>query len=98
MIRLGVNDVVSEVDLSCTVANPGRFVWEWTRASDGAVISSGVSLDNLTRTSILTLGNLSTEDSGEYVCRAFHSNNSLAVEGNATIVLDLVYGKFYFDK
>ena len=93
MIRLGANQVVPQVDLTCTVAESGSYWWEWTRASDGAVFSSGMTLANLTRTSILTVDNLSMEASGEYICRAFHSNKSLPFVGTGTIVLDLAYGK-----
>ena len=93
VVRLVADDVVSKVDLNCTVANSGAFLWEWTRASDGAVLTSNVNLADLTRTSILTIDRLSMEDRGEYVCRAFQGNESLALEGTATIVLDLTYGK-----
>ena len=98
VVRLEADDVVSKVDLSCTVANPGTFLWEWTRASDGAVSTSNVNLADLTRTSILTIDRLSMEDSGDYVCRAFHSNKSLALEATATIVLDLAYGESVLQK
>lgn len=93
VINLGVDDIVPQVKLSCTVENPGSFLWEWTRISDGVVISSGLDQADLTRTSVLTVANLSIEASGKYACRAFYSDESLAFEQTATIVLDLANGE-----
>lgn len=90
---MGVDDIVSQVVLSCTVANQGSFSWEWTRSANGNVISSGLKQADLTRTSILIISDLSTEAGGEYACRAYYSEGSSAFENTTIIVLELENGE-----
>ena len=92
VVRLGVEDVVSQVVLSCTVANQGSFSWKWTKSSNASIINSETKQADLTRTSFLIVHHLSIEDSDDYICRAFYSNQSLSFENTATVVLELENG------
>ena len=61
------NVVQSSLSLSCTVYNNGTFHWTWS----GPAVTNGVmSLSDTTRTSILTLSNVSYSDAGNYTCSA----------------------------
>ena len=92
IVHLGVEDIVPEVMLNCTVANQGSFSWEWTTPSNSAIINTEMKQADLTRTSILVITNLSLEAGGEYACRALYSNKSLAYENTAIVVLELANG------
>ena len=92
VVHLAVEDVDSQVMLSCTVANQGSFSWKWTKSSNASIINSETKQADLTRTSILIVHRLSIEDSDDYMCTAFYSNQSLSFESTATVVLELENG------
>ena len=69
---LGRGDLVSSVQVSCTLANDGQFLWSWTGPNGAALDVSRTSVltADLTCTSILKINNLSISDSGQYTCIA----------------------------
>ena len=71
-IELGRDNLVSSVEVSCTVANDGRFSWSWTGPNGTALDPShtSVSTADLTLTSILEIKNLTFGDAGQYTCTA----------------------------
>uniref|UniRef100_A0A1X7VDF7 Ig-like domain-containing protein n=1 Tax=Amphimedon queenslandica TaxID=400682 RepID=A0A1X7VDF7_AMPQE len=63
-----VQDMVqSSLSLSCTVDNNGTFHWSW---SGPAVTNGVIRLSDTTRTSTLTISNVSYSDAGNYTCTA----------------------------
>jgi hypothetical protein len=71
--RTGV-DEGSVITLSCTVANQGRFVWEW--AMPGSVSFTPLVVDG-TRTSVVEVP-MNGDSVGEYTCTArYHSDTGL---------------------
>ena len=71
-IELGRDQLVSSVEVSCTVANDGQFSWSWTGPNGAALDVSHTSVltAGLTCTSILKINNLSISASGQYTCIA----------------------------
>ena len=71
-IELGRDNLVSSVQVSCTVANDGLFSWSWTGPNGTELDASHTSvlMANLTLTSILMINNLSLSDAGQYTCTA----------------------------
>ena len=71
-IELGRDNLVSWVEVSCTVANDGQFSWSWTGPNGVALDVSHTSVltADLTCTSILKINNLSLSDAGQYTCIA----------------------------
>ena len=71
-IELGRDNLVSFVQVSCTVANDGLFSWSWTGPSGAALDTTDTSvlMANLTLTSILKINNFSLSDTGQYMCTA----------------------------
>ena len=61
--------VQSSLSLSCTVNNNGTFHWSW---SGPGVNNGAISLSDTTRTSILTISNVSYNDAGNYTCSVFY--------------------------
>ena len=105
VITLGPVNVTATYTLSCSVANEGLYVWEWTLPS-GVTQHTALSADG-TRTSFLELTQMSTQYEGEYTCAVRYeseqtvSNSSvteLKLEGRYTYLLLLLQkysiGKF----
>lgn len=61
------DSVQSSLNLTCTVDNNGTFQWSWA----GPAVNKAVTkLTDTTRTSILTISNISSFDAGNYTCTA----------------------------
>ena len=72
--------------LSCTVANQGRFQWEWT-VPDTISTPSQLLLD-ATRTSVIEVPQ-SRMSVGEYTCTAsYHSDTGLVSSGATTFTVE----------
>ena len=72
--------------LSCTVANQGRFQWEWT-VPDSLSPPSQLLLD-ATRTSVIEVPQ-SGMSVGEYTCTAsYHSDTGLVSSGATTFTVE----------
>ena len=72
--------------LSCTVANQGRFQWEWT-VPDSLSTPSQLLLD-ATRTSVIEVPQ-SGMSVGEYTCTAsYHSDTELVFSGATTFTVE----------
>ena len=71
-LELGRDNLVSFVQVSCTVAKDGRFVWSWTGPNGTAldVSHTTVLTADLTLTSILKINNFSLSYAGQYTCTA----------------------------
>ena len=79
-IELGRDNLVSSVQVSCTVANDGLFSWNWTGPSGAALVASHTSvlIANLTLTSILKIDNFTLSDAGQYTCTALMFDGTIA--------------------
>ena len=75
-IELGRDNLVSSVQVSCTVASDGLFSWSWTGPNGVGLDASHTSvlMANLTLTSILKINNFSLSDAGQYTCTASMSD------------------------
>ena len=71
-VELGRDNLVSSVEVSCTVATDGQFSWSWTGPNGTALDDSRTSVltADLTCTSIFKISNLSLNDGGQYTCTA----------------------------
>ena len=78
-IELGRDNLVSSVQVSCTVANDGLFSWSWTGPNGTELDASHTSvlMANLTLTSILNINNFSLSDTAQYTCTASVSEGSV---------------------
>ena len=78
-IEVGRDNLVSSVEVSCTVAIDGQFSWSWTGPNGAALDVSRTSVltADLTCTSILKIRNLSLSDGGQYTCTASLSDGSI---------------------
>ena len=89
------NDIVSSVELSCTVAVEGSFSITWT-GPNGTITDSGDKIQNYsadtTRTSILRITQLSLMDNGTYSCEASYSHTRNFDVGSATNTITLILG------
>ena len=71
-VELGRESLVSYVEVSCTVAIDGQFLWSWTGPNGTALDVSRTSVltADLTCTGILKISTLSLSDAGQYTCTA----------------------------
>ena len=78
-IELERGNLVSWVEVSCTVAIDGQFSWSWTGPNGAALDVSRTSVltADLTCTSILKITNLSLSDVGQYTCTASSSGGAI---------------------
>ena len=89
------NDIVSSVELSCTVAVEGSFSITWT-GPNGTITDSGDKIKiysaDTTRTSILRITRLSLMDNGTYSCEASYTHSMNFDVGSATNTISLILG------
>ena len=64
---LSPETVQSSLSLTCTVTNNGTFRWSW---SGPGVNKAVTKLTDTTRTSVLIVSNISSNDAGVYTCIA----------------------------
>lgn len=64
---LSPETVQSSLSLTCTVTNNGTFIWSW---SGPGVNKAVTKLTDTTRTSVLIVSNISSNDAGVYTCTA----------------------------
>ena len=82
VITLGPDNVTANYTLSCSVANEGLYVWEWTLPS-GVTQHTVLSADG-TRTSFLELTQMSTQYEGEYTCAVRHESEQTVSNSSVT--------------
>ena len=89
------NDIVSSVEISCTVAVEGSFSITWT-GPNGTITYSGDKIKiysaDTTRTSILRITQLSLMDNGTYSCEASYSHSMNFDASSATNTISLILG------
>ena len=68
VIQLPANDVMSTLNLSCTVTNEGLFQFQWTLPNMTTIDSTWVA--DGSRTGILPVSGLRGNGEAEYVCQA----------------------------
>ena len=89
------NDIVSSVEISCTVAVEGSFSITWT-GPNGTITDSGDKIKiysaDTTRTSILKITQLSLMDNGTYSCEASYSHTLSFDVSSATNTISLILG------
>ena len=89
------NDIVSSVEISCTVAVEGSFSITWT-GPNGTITDSGDKIKiysaDTTRTSILRITQLSLMDNGTYSCEASYSHSLNFDVDSATNTISLILG------
>ena len=89
------NDIVSSVEISCTVAVEGSFSFTWT-GPNGTITDSGDKIKiysaDTTRTSILRITQLSLMDNGTYSCEASYSHTMNFDVDSATNTISLILG------
>ena len=89
------NDIVSSVEISCTVAVEGSFSITWA-GPNGTITDSGDKIKiysaDTTRTSILRITQLSLMDNGTYSCEASYSHPMNFDVDSATNTITLILG------
>ena len=75
VIQLPANDVVSTLNLSCTVTNEGLFQFQWTLPDMTTIDSTWVA--DGSRTGILQVSGLRGNGEMEYVCQADYVSGGL---------------------
>ena len=73
-IQLGANSIHSQINLTCTVEIEGSFEWVW---SGPGVDTSQKILADTSRTSSITIPQLSIDSAGMYSCQAMYDPQSL---------------------
>ena len=88
VLKLGPQNAVAAINLSCTVANEGSFDWQW-EIPHGTSSESKMWVGDATRTTILQISRLNADQhEGHYLCRAwYHSKASHSYVGYSTTVL-----------
>jgi hypothetical protein len=75
-IRSGPDVPTPSLQMSCTITNNGTFSWTWA----GPAVNTDralIQFADLSRTSILTISRISSEDAGIYTCTAGYPTNVL---------------------
>ena len=89
------NDIVSSVEISCTVAVEGSFSFTWT-GPNGTITDNGDKIKiysaDTTRTSILRINQLSLMDNGTYSCEASYSHTMNFDVDSTTNTISLILG------
>ena len=89
------NDIVSSVEISCTVAVEGSFSITWT-GPNGTITDSGDKIKiysaDTTPTSILSIPRLSLMDNGTYSCEASYTHALSFDVSSATNTITLILG------
>ena len=89
------NDIVSSVEISCTVAIEGSFSITWT-GPNGTITDSGDKIQNYsadtTQTSILRINQVSLMDNGTYSCEASYSHSMNFDVDSTTNTISLILG------
>ena len=69
-VTVGLDNLQSSVNLSCTVVNTGSFEWQWQYNENvlNLTCRSQILIGDATRTSILTINKLRYTDTGNYTC------------------------------
>ena len=91
-IELGRDNLVSSVEVSCTVAIDGQFSWSWTGPNGAALDVSRTSVltADLTCTSFLKINSFSLSDAGKYTCTASLFNGySINLESAHSSTIDV---------
>ena len=96
---LGLYNLQSSVNLSCTVVNVGSFEWQWQHNEIVLDLHSQILIGDATRTSILTINKLRYNDTEKYSCVAKHSQGkalfkrfiTLEVTGNMIILKFIIF-------
>ena len=92
------NNIVSSVEISCTVAVEGSFSITWT-GPNGTITDSGDKIKiysaDTTRTSILRINQLNLMDNGTYSCEASYSHTMNFDVGSAINTITLILGGIY---
>ena len=90
-IRLQLNNMQSQINLTCTVKIEGSFQWVWS--GPAAVSMSQQVFADTNRTSSITLTQLSTDSAGTYICTVTYDPQSLPMDvttramGSKTFIL-----------
>ena len=85
-VTLGPDPVESSLELSCTVVNQGSYTWQWS--FEGVSWTQPDTLSDASRTTTITVSNLSVDDAGVYQCQATvgtAQNVILSLEGKQHI-------------
>ena len=75
MIQIPADDVMSTLNLSCTVTNEGLFQFQWTLPDMTTIDSTWVA--DGSRTGILQVSGLRGNGEAEYVCQASYVPDGL---------------------
>ena len=77
LIQLQPDTIWSQINLTCTVEIEGSFEWVW---SGPGVDNSQKILADTSRTSSITIPQLSTDSAGMYSCKAVYDPQSLPMD------------------
>ena len=85
-VELGRDNLVSSVQVSCTLASDGLFSWSWSGPNEAALDVSRTSVltADATLTSILKISNFSLSDAGQYTCTASMFDGIMITDQEAT--------------
>ena len=85
VVTLGPDNIQSSIGLNCTVINNGSFEWEWEYNNSN--INAKMWISDATRTTVLSISNLSFVKEGNYTCTVYRQSNSLKYQRNIHLQL-----------